>query len=265
MTNLQITRPTNLYANLVPELDSRAAWYAFREQNGYRTIRTPYLTEENLKLRKNEHHTISFTGSPHRLSGHNVCPQSTPACRAVCIRYTGRLDMPYAQQLGIDRTRFLYSDPDAAVSLIHWETVKASKKTEILGRRLNIVSDIAWEDVAPWLFHEAPENVRTYDYTKNWDRDRDPQRRYRLTFSATERHGIDDIRAKVRAGGSVAVVFPKEHKETGYADTWYGMPVINGDRTDFRYDDPFGSIVALHAKGRARHMPVGMAEFVKKF
>jgi hypothetical protein len=173
--------------------------------------------------------------------------------------------MPYAQQVGRDRIEFLRIHPAEACSLIHWETMSLINRYpgKPVARRLNLVTDLRWEDFAGWLFTEAPENVVTYDYTKHWDRTPEPADRYRLTFSANEYHDAEDIRAKTDTGACVAVVFPKEYKETPYPDQWFGIPLINGDLTDFRYEDPAGSVVGLYAKGRAKQIEPGMNRFVK--
>jgi len=224
--------------------------------------RREYLTRNNYKLNKSDIPTVSWTGSPARTGFLNACTNSTIGCRHVCIRYTGRLDIPQAQLAGMARTEFLRLHPSAAVSLIHWETVLASKRHERVGRRLNIVTDLRWDEWVPWLLSESPDNVDTYDYTKHWDRDPTPAERYRLTFSASEHHGPDDIRAKIGTGANVAVVFgvPKGYD---YPTHWHGMPILDGDISDLRYDDPSGHIVALYAKGRARKMASGLDRFVK--
>jgi len=262
------TRNLNTYLvnhapDLVDHATARQAWWDYRADNDYHTIKARYLSEPNTKIAKNRIPTISFTGAPHRLSGLNACTNSTKTCRQVCIRHTGRLDMPYQQRIGVDRMEFLRIYPSEAISLIHWETVQAAGRTEQLGRRLNVVTDIKWEDHAGWLLTEAPANVVTYDYTKHWDRDEWPTDRYRLTFSATERHNVEAIQAKTGEGACVAVVFPAIHKTAGYPDAWHGMPIIDGDVTDFRYEDPAGHVVALYAKGRARKLPTGSDQFVK--
>ena len=250
--------------DLVPHADARAAWADFRADMGHKTHRAPFLSEPNTKIAKNRVPTISFTGTPARVSGFNACTNSTKSCRALCIRYTGRLEMPHSMQVGDTRMRFLTEQPDAACSLIHWETLALAEKTPgLVGRRLNVVTDIQWEDFAGWLFTDAPDNVVTYDYTKHWDRDEFPADRYRLTFSATERHGIDAIRDKTATGANVAVVFPAEHKTAGYPDYWHGIPMLDGDLTDFRWDDPTGHVVALYAKGHARGITGGIDKFVK--
>ena len=243
---------------------AREAWYQFRADSGHKTARAPFMSEPNTKIIKNRVPTISFTGNPERTSGLNACTSSTRECRATCIRYTGRLNLPMSMTVADTRMRFLAAHPDEACSMIYWETFRfARKHPGNVGRRLNVVTDIRWEDFAPWLFEWSTPDVLNYDYTKHWDRHRTPFSNYRLTFSATENHSPDDIRAKLETGANVAVVFPHTHKETGYGPTWHGMPVIDGDVTDYRWEDPKGVIVALYAKGRARKSEVG--RFVKAF
>ena len=249
---------TAVQPDLIPHKEARARWQEFSAGS-----KRDYLTRSNKKTDKNAIPTISFTGSPARTTTLNCCTHSTTGCRHVCIRYTGRLEIPQAQQVGIDRTEFLRVDPDAAVSLIHWETVLASKRHDRVGRRLNIVTDLNWDTCAGWLFTEAPDNVVTYDYTKDWGRDEWPAPRYRVCFSATEHHSVDAIRAKTETGACVAVVFGAEFETVPYAGEWHGIPVLDGDLTDFRYYDPPGHIVALYAKGRARKIEPGPASFVK--
>ena len=188
---MDITRKPSLTQHLrraTPDLVSydvaRQAWYDYRADHGYRTIRCSYLSvgDHNKKIALNRIPSVSFTGAPHRIAGLNACTNSTASCRKVCIRHTGRLEMPRAQQVGVDRMLFLKDNPDEAISLIHWETARAAAKTPELTPRLNVVTDVNWEDVAPWLFTEAPENVVTYDYSKDWSRGPAPADPYRLTF-----------------------------------------------------------------------------------
>jgi len=273
-TQLIITRTASLdeyltetRTDLVPHREARDCWAEFRAARDYTTPRVDYMTRENhnKKTKLNRIPTISWTGAPARTGVRNACTDSTIACRNVCIRYTGRLDFPYAIQVGRDRIEFLRLHPDEACSLIHWETMNLTKRypDQAVARRLNLVTDLRFEDFAPWLFTEAPESVVTYDYTKHWDRDPEPADRYRLTFSANEYHTPDDIREMTDSGRNVAVVFPSEYKDTPYPDQWFGIPLINGDLTDFRYEDPAGVIVGLYAKGRAKHIIPGMDQFVK--
>jgi hypothetical protein len=116
--------------------------------------------------------------------------------------------------------------------------------------RLNGTSDLLWERIDPDLFSDFPA-IQFFDYTKISQRmlyfldGRFPSN-YHLTFSADacSKHQAGYV---ISRGGNVAVVFwpylPK---------TWWGFPVIDGDRHDARFLDPAGVIVGLKAKGLAR-------------
>jgi hypothetical protein len=58
------------------------------------------------------------------------------------------------------------------------------------------------------------------------------------------------MQTALERGMNVATVF---RKAFDYANTWAGLPVINGDSDDLRILDPKGGhIVALYAKGKAK-------------
>ena len=59
-------------------------------------------------------------------------------------------------------------------------------------------------------------------------------------------------------GANVAVVFRNRHTLEHYMSTGFlDRPVIDGDESDNRADDPRGVIVGLVAKGRARKDTTG--------
>jgi hypothetical protein len=57
----------------------------------------------------------------------------------------------------------------------------------------------------------------------------------------------------------VAVVF---HKREEIPASFRGWPVVDGDDTDVRHIEPDGVVVALYAKGKAKHDTTG---FVQRF
>jgi hypothetical protein len=155
------------------------------------------------------------------------------------------------------KNRFLLAHPEAFYSLVGFEIDKATVlHGSDLRVRLNTFSDIAHENVAPWLLDNRP-GVRFYDYTKGWDRN--PPDNYRLTLSASERTTVDQITAAVGNGRNVAVVFPQS-RVTPLPKTWHGLRVIDGDKTDNRADDPTGVVVGLRAKGSMRNEKKGMVK-----
>jgi len=214
--------------------------------------------EDNTKLA----HTFTATGVtvfglsllPANLGGvGNLCPYSTPGCRESCLNTAGRGIAPHVQEGRRLRTEWLAEHPVAFISLLHAEIASAATRYENLAVRLNVFSDIPWEDVAPVLFTDNP-GVQFYDYTK-WPA-RVPPSNYHLTMSASERTPDWKIRSWSQMGHTVAVpVFLRRSEPV--PTTFLGCPTVDGDVSDDRYNDAPGSVVLLRAKGRARRDTTG--------
>jgi hypothetical protein len=230
----------------VPQATARARWLEFRKARGYGSA-TPLLTppDANTKLNKSQHDAIIYGLSlaPANLSDFNACKYSTRECRAGCVAYAGKGELPNIAKARITKTEFFAEDPSAFMSLLKAEIddarIKFGKKLAI---RLNTFSDIPWEEVDPSLFEEFSD-VQFYDYTK-WP-DRQPPDNYHLTFSASEMTKNEDI------GSNTAVVFGVKPGHD-LPETFNGIEVIDGDKTDARFLDPEDTIVGLRAKGRMR-------------
>ena len=100
------------------------------------------------------------------------------------------------------------------------------------------------------IFQEFPE-VQFYDYTKIPNRKVADYSNYHLTWSYSSANPkyeelFWDV---IRKGMSVAVVFRKPINMT----TWRGYKLVDADKDDLRFLDPQSSIVALYAKGAAKH------------
>jgi hypothetical protein len=126
---------------------------------------------------------------------------------------------------------------------------KAEKQGLVPCVRLNGTSDIGWEGVANDLMAEF-SNVQWYDYTKIQARmmrylEGKMPSNYHLTFSKSE-NNWDKCLEVLKHGGNVAAVFNK------LPETFMGYAVIDGDKSDLRFLDPFNVIVGLKAKGMAR-------------
>jgi hypothetical protein len=181
-----------------------------------------------------------------------TCPFSTPACRAGCVSQNGNGRYDKVQQARQLKTRFLLEHPNEFCSLLAHELDTAMRKHGARLRvRLNTFSDIRWEEIAPWLLRG---DVTFYDYTKDWSRVAPAN--YRLTLSASERTSDRRVLAAVNAGRSVAVVFDTP-RTRALPETWHGLEVIDGDKTDDRYGD-LGVVVGLRAKGKMRGDDTGM-------
>ncbi len=214
----------------------------------------------NAKLAKSNaaglgYRSFGLSLSPGKSSGAQLCASASPGCLAACLFRQGRGKVYATSAARIARAvafvkhrlwfgRKLHSEVAAAVR-------RASRAGLIAAFRLNVVSDVPWENVFPGLFSAFPDAVY-YNYTKHLKRairfargDRPPN--YFLTFSRSECNE-SDCRAVLQAGGSVAVVF----RSKPLPPTWRGYPVIDGDETDLRFLDPPNVVVGLTAKGTGK-------------
>jgi len=194
--------------------------------------------------------TVGLSLAPHSSSGYNVCPAASEGCKSNCLYYQGRGRFNNVAKARIAKTKFFYENRPAFLAQLSkeitaWEK-KATKLGLILAVRLNVLSDIAWEqylDLSQW------PNVQFYDYTKMYKRLGKTPTNYHLTFSKSEVN-TDLCRLALERGFNVAVVF--QH----VPDTWGCWPVFDGDETDLRFLDGFG-VVGLKAKGSAKKDQTG--------
>ena len=229
--------------------------------------------------------------SPADLSGYEVCPQRSAGCTEACLNTAGRGAFSNVQASRISKTKYYFENRPAFMDDLVLNIKALERKAKRMGLtpvvRLNGTSDIAWERVRvmmaaqknppslPNIMAMFP-HIQWYDYTKVTKRaiaygeGRMPPH-YHLTFSLTEDNDADAILA-MNAGCNVAVVFQKDayahHVAVG--NWWFGsvdsgtwkLPrsneVVDGDQSDLRFadkhgDDGTGLIVALKAKGPARH------------
>jgi len=237
-------------ADLPSLAEARKAWAAIRVEYGFKPT-TPNLlaVDANVKIAKNIVRTWTLTLLPANYSGGwNTCTWSTPQCRASCVMYTAGRQYHSVRQGRLVRTAFLAQHPAAFLVLLTDEIRRREAKGVTFGLRLNVASDLRWENIAPWLF--AGANVRAYDYTKA------PARitpdNYRTTYSHSERWTDADVLTRIAAGQNVAMVFdvPKH----ALPATYLGVRVIDGDLSDYRYGDDEAVIVGLAAKGAAKGM-----------
>lgn len=203
---------------------------------------------------------LSF--APASTSGRNVCPHSTPGCRALCLTYTGQggigLDednMNPCQSARINRTRLFYSDPERFWEMFEREMTihigRAYEEGLIPEFRPNVYSDILWERVQMTGYlhdnmFQAWPMVEFHDYTKVPYEYRPIEalpRNYHLTMSLAESNDTECMVA-LEKGRNVAAVF-----RGGLPESFGGYPVINGDEHDLRFLDQGPCIVGLTVKG----------------
>lgn len=211
--------------------------------------------------------------APHDLAGvGNLCPHSTPGCRALCLgEYSGQAGMARDGEVNVVRRsrrdkaiRFM-TDRSAYMQDVVLSIAKAITKAAKLDLqiviRLNGSTDIAWEgirlivnpdtakraSIAPGPYANlmsAFPHVQFMDYTKSAKRlARKLPANYDLTLSRSEMNEQEAIDLARTGNVRVAVVFAE------MPETWHGMPVVSGDEHDLRFLDPTACIVGLLPKG----------------
>lgn len=255
---------------------SKAAALRELKAHGFNVAGLLARPESNPKVAKNgkvDVLTAPLHLAPFDLSGFNVCPQASDGCAAACLHTAGNP----AYMAGKDasrkaKTRAYFTCRDAFMAVLVFEIQALCGKAMKLGMkpgiRLNATSDLPWERRKvtigghEQLLMDAFPEVQFYDYTKVTKRALahargDMPSNYHLTFSRTEDND-DAVRAVLEAGGNVAVVFTRELYKASVSRGFHMLSnivadVTDGDAHDYRPADPEGCIVALKAKGDARH------------
>ena len=198
--------------------------------------------------------------APANLSGHNVCPDSTAGCRAVCLNTAGLGGVFNTIQVARKRkTELFYKQKDVFFHFLQKDITKlqeeAKRRHLIPCVRLNGTSDLPFEKIAPYIF-TSNRGVKFYDYTKTVRRysewlNKPAFQNFHLTLSSHENMGIETIDEVLIRKGTVTVVFSTP-KSKELPLTYKGHPVYNGDESDLRFLDKKGHIIGLKAKGKAR-------------
>ena len=229
-----------------------------------RSVPFSYLGSINAspKLKKNGtksmQHTYGLYLAPHKISGYNTCPNSTPECRKGCLYASGHTAMEIIsggnciQNARINKTRLLFENQEFfmqwLVADIRNKQKTALKKGFGFSVRLNCTSDIDWANVrlnGLNIFEIYPD-VQFYDYTKSAKKFINKPANYHLTMSYTGRNW-KTCKILLDEGHNVAMVF-NVHDEADIPAMYEGYKVINGDETDYRVKDGKGVIVGLKWK-----------------
>tara|TARA_R100001530_G_scaffold133088_1_gene106078 strand:- start:479 stop:1357 length:879 start_codon:yes stop_codon:yes gene_type:complete len=210
------------------------------------------LLSQNFKLEKigtQEEKAIGLALSPHKTAGHwlsepvNFCIGASKDCIKACLNGSGHNVLEYNEQIKICRSVALLADPEAFLRLLVHAIDKLDPRTFI---RLNVLSDIPWELVCPWLFEMYSGNDpkrprrRFYDYTKIFGRN--PPGNYHLVHSYSG-YNAGLCKEVMGNGGSVAVVGIRERPKT-----FWNYQTVDGDAHDIRPIDRPNSIVWLKLK-----------------
>jgi hypothetical protein len=183
----------------------------------------------------------------------------------------GRVPSNDVQRARIQRTKFWIEDrPEFCAQLVK-EIRAFLKRAKRVGLtptvRLNGMSDIQWEKIdighelgieSQTIFEMFPDTI-FYDYTKIYKRfKRTLPRNYHLSLSfsnANEKYAAECWEAHGQHGASLVMVY-RTLDDIAAARLWFeecGVNFVDGDADDLRFLDPPKSVVALKAKGGARH------------
>ena len=239
---------------LLPMSEVKEVVAEVRQNWGWQPVYSKLLTlpDEQTKFRKGDVPICGVSMLPHTMAdnGINMCVNSTPVCRFICLVHTGRGQCSSTIDGRGWKTDLLVDHPNVWFTMFHHEIRAGFRRWPNLRVRPNVFSDVHWEKVLPDDFWTEFKKVRFMDYTKGWHRRRNVlPKNYRLVYSAAERTSTERIREFVDMGERVAVVF-----ETYIPKKWEGMRVVNGDKDDDLWSRPAGTIVGLSPKGQLRKL-----------
>jgi len=218
----------------------------------------------NAKTIKNESETYILYLAPARQNstGKSVCPHATAGCTSACLYTAGRGAFSNVQQARIKKTDLFFENRNLFLNMLILDlnkiNAKAVRENKTIFVRLNGTSDLDFDKILKLSFRPSLQdfsNLKFYDYTKDKVRARVQASsmhpnwidNYQVTYSRSEVSTDAELVTLLAEGVNVAVVFKKD-----LPDHYLGFPVINGDLTDLRYNDPKGYVIGLKAKGLAR-------------
>jgi hypothetical protein len=192
----------------------------------------------------------------------NTCSMAKIAqCDKACLNTAGRGAFSSVQTARVNKTVWFFEERQTFMQQLVVDIKRVIRKAKRKGLvpliRLNGTSDIRWETVGfsdidgteyVNIFEAFPD-VTFYDYTKDANR-KDLPANYDLTFSYSGVQGFQPfVQIAIAKGMRMAVVF---RKEQDIPNTFKGISVVSGDKSDVRHLDDDGVIVGLYAKGKAK-------------
>ena len=179
-----------------------------------------------------------------------LCPASKAAgCFDACLKSAGRGRFSNVIEARTRKAELFHNNFPEFLKLlvadINFMRRKAYRENKIPAIRLNVLSDIAWEDFG---IPQAFPDVKFYDYTKRANRLGTTPDNYHLTFSYSGNALYrKSVQRALNTGANIAVVF-----SGGLPSRFMDRQVIDGDLHDVRVDDPNNIIIGLRAKGLAK-------------
>ena len=223
------------------------------------------LTLSNPKIKKGEaygYRTAIMHLSPYKTKiGNkivNVCPFSSPGCRAACLNTAGMGVFTAVQEARVRRTSLLVQNTGEFISRLSREIELFTKSAISAGFtpavRLNGTSDLRWDLPAFGRIPQRFPSVQFYDYTKNfvWVLTNKVPNYYLLYSLSEQNYSTREAKILLSRGFNVAVVFGPEQPEE-----FMGYKVLSGDDSDLRFLDPPGHVIGLLEKGKAKKDTTG--------
>lgn len=204
------------------------------------------LLNQNGKQEKGNLQNWGLTLTPSNLIGKgSMCGGKEGLCVFTCIAFTGVANMMKSKTFELSnplkkaiRRNFLYIEDKKLFDKILCLDIQRLSLLygNELALRLNINQDLDFSYIV-----DKFKKVKFYDYSKHHNRPH--KKNYVITYSASERVKDDELKALLNKKFNVAVVFEKE-----LPSHYLGFKVIDGDKTDNRYNDEKGVIVGLKQK-----------------
>ena len=190
------------------------------------------LLNSNYKLKKALQFGITQFGLellPHSLGGYdNICTGSSASCRASCLVFTNNARFKRVMQNRKDKTDLFFTDRERFFELLCAELQYYQSIYQNLQIRLNVFSDIKWEDIIVQdhrnLFSLFPK-ITYYDYTKIPSRLNLNIDNYHLVYSG-QSNNEHIWKPLLENNKQVALVFKN------VPDEYKGYKVVNGDESD---------------------------------
>ena len=206
----------------------------------------------NTKVAKSEKSLIG--GEKIRILSLSLMPDDTlcPArwlaeCAEDCLRSSGRGIMQNVIDGRQARTNLWHSDRDAFLSTLKKELHNfirlCSKQNVVPVTRLNVLSDISWENYLD--FEDEFRALFSYDYTKLPARLGKTPSNYRLMFSYSKAPGFENqVKRALEHRVPITAVF-----RGGFPSEFLGRPVFDGDVSDLANLEQVDSVIGLRVKG----------------
>ena len=208
---------------------------------------------------------------PWKSFGANLCPSAElAACHGPCLVSAGRGAFSSVIAGRARKTEWYIKDRAGFMAQLVIDVTRFVKYCNDRNIkpciRLNGTSDIRWEQIpvvdAQGNTHknimDAFKMVQWYDYTKIANRRNVPDN-YHLTwsYSGANPKYSDMMDTAVANGMNVAVVF---RTKGSIPASFKGLPTVDGDKNDLRFQDDKGVAVALYAKGKAKYDTSGFVQ-----